>query len=51
MCLQNLEPQGVRGQNLENKGLGEGRAEFTHGDAGRYHASLEIVKQGQMSQD
>jgi hypothetical protein len=22
MCLQNLEPQGVRGQNLENKALG-----------------------------
>src|SRR5271167_3798949 len=48
-CLQNLEPQGVRGQNLENKALGSGRSLFTHGYAGAYLASLQIPAQGWMS--
>src|ERR1039457_6513094 len=51
VCLQNLEPQGVRGQNLENKVLGGGCFEFTHGVADAYDASIQIVRQGQTSHE
>ena len=51
LCLQNLEPQGLEVKILKTKDLAMAARGSAHGDAGRYHASLEIVKQGQMSQD
>src|SRR5450631_471992 len=51
VCLQNLEPQGVRGQNLEDKALGEGCFEFTHGVADAYDALVRILRQGRMSHE
>ena len=49
MCLQNLEPQGVRGQNLENKEFGGATFSRSHGVAVSRMSWFLQGAQGQMS--
>jgi hypothetical protein len=45
-CLQNLEPQGVKGQNLENTVVNSAFSSsfgLGHGDAERHHAKIPIA--------
>jgi hypothetical protein len=49
--LQNLEPQGLRGQNLENKGVSSWLPDFADtASALTMICSLDFPGQGQMSQ-